>query len=85
VVALRTIGKVSGVFWASCVGAVALFAFFVALQAISPTEVLWLTIAVAILATMCVVHFMRVRRALDEHEQDQFRRMVNAFRERRGF
>jgi fatty acid desaturase len=78
-------GKVSGVFWALCVGAVVLFAFFAALQAFSPTEVVWLTIAVAIVATMCLFHFMRVRRALDEHDQDQFRRMVNAFRERRGF
>ena len=82
---MRTFGKVSGVFWALCVGAVALFAFFAALQAFSPTEVLWLTIPVAIVAAMCVFHFMRVRRALDEHEQEQFRRMVNAFRERRGF
>ena len=82
---MRTIGKVSGVFWALCVGAIALFGFFVALQAFSPTEVLWLTIAVAIVATMCVFHFVRVRRALDEHEQDEFRRVVNAFRERRGF
>jgi hypothetical protein len=82
---MRTIGKLTGVFWASCVGVVALFAFFVALQAISPAEVLWLTIAVAIVALMCVFHFLHVARALDEHEQDEFRRMVNAFRERRGF
>ena len=82
---MSTIGKLSGVFWALCVGVVVLFAFFAALQAISPGEVWWLTVGVAILAVMCLVHFMRVRRALDEHEQDEFRRMVNAFRERRGF
>jgi len=85
VVTVRTIGRLSGAFWALSVGVVALFAFFAALQAISPDEVWWLTVAVAILAAMCLVHFTRVRRALDEHEQDQFRRMVNAFRERRGF
>jgi cobalamin biosynthesis protein CobD/CbiB len=82
---VMTIGKLSGVFWALCVGAVALFAFFLALQAFSPNDVWGLTVAVAIVAVMCLVHFMRVARVLDDHDQDEFRRMVNGFRERRGF
>jgi cobalamin biosynthesis protein CobD/CbiB len=82
---VMTIGKLSGVFWALCVGVVALFAFFVVLQAFSPNDVWGLTVAVAIVAVMCLVHFMRVARVLDDHDQDEFRRMVNGFRERRGF
>ncbi|HYU59330.1 MAG TPA: hypothetical protein VEK39_01090 [Solirubrobacterales bacterium] len=82
---MESIGRLSGIFWAVCVGFIVLFVFFAALQAFSPGDVLWLSAIVAALAVLCFVHFMRVRRHMDEHEHDAFRRHVNAFRERRGF
>jgi peptidoglycan/LPS O-acetylase OafA/YrhL len=82
---VESIRRFSGIFWAVCVGIIVLFVFFAALQAFSPGDVLWLSAVVAVLAVVCVVHFMRTRRYLDEHEHDAFRRHVNAFRERRGF
>ena len=82
---MESIGRLSAVFWAVCVGIVVLFGFFAALQAFSPSDVLWLTAAVAVLAVVCFVHFVRIRQHMDDHEHDAFRRHVNAFRERRGF
>jgi fatty acid desaturase len=82
---VESLARLSGLFWAGCLGVVVLFAFFAALQAFSPADVLWLTVAVAALAVMCLVHFTRLARHIGEHEHDEFRRHVNAFRERRGF
>ena len=82
---MESIGRLSAVFWAVCVGIVVLFAFFAALQAFSPGDVLWLSAIVAALAVLCVVHFVRLRHHMNEHEHDAFRRHINAFRERRGF
>jgi fatty acid desaturase len=82
---MESIRRLSGIFWAVCVGIIVLFVFFAVLQAFSPGDVLWLSAVVAALAVVCVVHFVRIRRHMDEHENDAFRRNVNAFRERRGF
>jgi hypothetical protein len=84
---MRVIGSIVGVFWTICLGAVALFVFFAATGAISPTEVLWLTIAVGVIALLALIHFLHLRRALDDHDHrhDDLARSVHAMRERRGF
>jgi hypothetical protein len=82
---LEAVRRASGFLWAFALGLIALFVFFAALDAFSPADVMWLTIAVGVLAAVCLVHFIRVRRALGEHRHDDSRREVNAFRERRGF
>jgi membrane protein implicated in regulation of membrane protease activity len=84
---MRVIGSIAGVFWTICLGAVALFVFFSATGAISPAEVLWLTIAVSVIALLALIHFLHVRRALDhrDHRHDDLARSVHAMRERRGF
>ncbi len=71
--------------WACCVGAVALFAFFVVMGGFSPGDVLWLTLIVAALAAMFVIHQVRVSRGLHEHGGDSITREVQQIRERRGF
>ncbi len=82
---MKAIGTVAGLFWTTCLGVVALFAFFSAIGAITPGEVTGLTVAVCVLATVCVVHFWRVRHALGDHHHDELARTVHAMRERRGF
>lgn len=82
---METIGRIRGIFWALCVGVVALYAFFAALDAFSPTEAVWVTATVAALAVLCAVHFTRIRHSLGKHAHDVDRRALNAFRERRGF
>jgi cytochrome c biogenesis protein CcdA len=82
---MEGIRRAGGFFWAFALGVIALFLFFAALEAFSPAETLWLTIVVGVLAVLCLVHFMRIRHALGEHRNDQSRRALNAFRERRGF
>jgi fatty acid desaturase len=72
--------------WALCVGAVALFAFFAVMGGFAPGDVLWLTLIVAFLAVMFVIHQVRVSHELQEHDEDDpVVREVQRIRERRGF
>ena len=68
-------------FWALAIGVIAAYAFFAALGAFSPGDVLGVTIAVGILLALFVLRAWLARRA-DAHERDP--RLVHA-RERRGF
>jgi Flp pilus assembly protein TadB len=69
-------------FWALAIGVIAAYAFFAALGAFSPGDVLGVTIAVAVLLGLCVVRAVMARRIKGEREKDP--RLVHA-RERRGF
>ena len=68
-------------FWVLAIGVIAAYAFFAALGAFSPGDVLGITIAVAVLLGLFVLRAWLGRRA-DRHEKDP--RLVHA-RERRGF
>ncbi len=82
---MRAFSTGLGIFWVLCLGAVVLYAFFAVLGAFDPGEVMWLTISVGILALLCMVHFWRIRHALDDGRHDELARSVHAMRERRGF
>jgi fatty acid desaturase len=72
--------------WALCAGAVALFAFFAVMGGFAPGDVLWLTLIVAFLAAMFVIHQIRLSRELHDHdEHDPLIHEVQRIRERRGF
>jgi uncharacterized membrane protein (DUF485 family) len=75
-----TLATLAATFWVLVLAIVVLFAFFVALGAFSPGEVVGLTIAVAVLAVLWIVHAMWDSRHTDQHDPA----MVRA-RERRGF
>jgi fatty acid desaturase len=65
---------------------VALFAFFAVMGGFAPGDVLWLTLIVAFLAVMFVIHQIRLSRELHEHsEEDPVVHQVQQSRERRGF
>jgi uncharacterized membrane protein YhaH (DUF805 family) len=70
----------SETFWILVLSVVVLFAFFVALGAFSPTEVIGLTVAVAALAVLWIAHAVWQSRHRDPHDPA----MIRA-RERRGF
>jgi protein-S-isoprenylcysteine O-methyltransferase Ste14 len=76
----RTLATLAATFWILVLAIVVLFAFFVALGAFSPGEVIGLTIAVAVLAVLWIAHAMWDSRHTDPHDPA----MVRA-RERRGF
>ena len=76
----RTLATLAATFWILVLAVVVLFAFFVALGAFSPGEVVGLTIAVAVLAVLWIAHAMWDSRHTDPHDPA----MVRA-RERRGF
>lgn len=67
-------------FWVLALGVVCCFAFFVALGAVHPGQVAGLTIAMAVLAALWIVHAYLQRRAADHRDPA----LVRA-RERRGF
>jgi membrane protein implicated in regulation of membrane protease activity len=67
-------------FWALAIGVIAAYAFFAALGAFSPGDVLGVTIAVAILLALCLIRAWMNRGS--RHEKDP--RLTHA-RERRGF
>jgi uncharacterized membrane protein (DUF485 family) len=71
---------VSAIFWLLVLAVVVMFAFFVALGAYSPGNVVALTIVVAVLAVAWVVHSVWVAR----HTTGRDPASVRA-RERRGF
>jgi tetrahydromethanopterin S-methyltransferase subunit E len=68
-----------------CLGAVVMFVFFAALGGIAPTDVLWLSIVVGVLALLLIVRSLFVRHELGEHGNQAMLRSVNSLRERRGF
>jgi len=66
-------------------GAVVLFAFFVALGAVSPGQAVIPAVVVGVLALLFLVRSIYVRRKLGEHGNKAMLRQVNSLRERRGF
>jgi fatty acid desaturase len=76
----RTLATLSETFWILALAAIVLFAFFVALGAFSPGDVVVLTMVVAVLAVLWVAHAVWESHHRDPHD----RSMVRA-RERRGF
>ena len=68
-----------------CLGAVAMYVFFAALGGVSPSEVIWPTIVVGVLAVLFVVCSLIVRHERGEHGNQAMLRPVNRLRERRGF
>jgi Flp pilus assembly protein TadB len=68
-------------FWVLAIGVIAAYAFFAALGAFSPGDVLGVTIAVGLLLVLWIVRALAIRRG-GRVEKDP--RLVHA-RERRGF
>jgi len=79
-VSRRTLGTLSDTLWVLVLAVVVLFAFFVALGAFSPGDVVGLTIGVVVLAMLWIGHAVWDSRHRDPHDPA----MVRA-RERRGF
>jgi hypothetical protein len=67
-------------FWVLALAVIALFAFFAALGAFSPTDAIWATIAVGILCALWIVHAVLEGRRRDRRDPAAVRA-----RERRGF
>jgi uncharacterized membrane protein YhaH (DUF805 family) len=67
-------------FWILALAIIALFAFFAALGAFSPSDVMWATILVGILCVLWVVHAI-----LQDRHRDRRDPAVIRARERRGF
>ena len=74
------LSTLSETFWILVLAVVVLFAFFVALGAFTPGEVLGLTVVVAALALLWVAHAWWDSRHRDPHDPAVIRA-----RERRGF
>ena len=76
----RMLATLSETFWMLVLAVVVLFAFFVALGAFQPGEVVILTLIVLALALLWVVHAVWDSRRRDPHDP-----AVVRARERRGF
>jgi fatty acid desaturase len=76
----RILGTLSETLWILVLAIVVLFAFFAALGAFSPGEVVGLTVAVVALAVLWIVHAVWDSRHRDPHDPSAVRA-----RERRGF
>lgn len=71
------------VFWVVALGLIACYAFFAALGAFSPGDVAGVTIAIAVLLGLWLVHAWSGRRRDDGHSDEDPR--LRSARERRGF
>jgi hypothetical protein len=67
-------------FWILALAVIALFAFFVALGALSPTEAVWATVIVGLLTVAWIGHAIVEGRHRDRRDEATIRA-----RERRGF
>jgi uncharacterized membrane protein YhaH (DUF805 family) len=76
----KILHTLSETFWLLCLAAVVMFAFFIALGAFKPGEVVGLTIAIAALGVLWVAHAVWAARHQDPHDRSAIRA-----RERRGF
>ena len=76
----RVRSTMSDTFWILVLAIVVLFAFFIALGAFSPGEVIWLTLAVAALALLWAAHAVWDARHRSGRDPATIRN-----RERRGF
>jgi hypothetical protein len=72
-------------FWALCIGALALFIFFAAIGSFSPGQVPVLTIAVGVLALAFALHALHVSQVLRGSHSGETMQVLNRLRERRGF
>jgi hypothetical protein len=83
---MRWIGRLRLSFWLVALGAIVLYAFFVALATISPVRVGGVTAVIALLAATLTVRCIRLGRELADPGGDpRVRRALNRQRERRGF
>jgi fatty acid desaturase len=76
----RMLSTMSDTFWILVLALIVLFAFFVALGAFNPSEVVWLTLGVAALAVLWAAHAVWDSRHRDGRDAASIRN-----RERRGF
>ena len=76
----RALETMRETFWILALAVIALFAFFVALGAFSPMDVIWATILVVVLCVLWVVHAVLEDRRRDRRDPGLIRA-----RERRGF
>jgi fatty acid desaturase len=70
---------VRAAFWALAAAVVLRFVFFAALGGIDPGDATVISIVVAVLGVLWIVHFLRIRATTDES------RLSRSDRERRGF
>lgn len=82
---MTTLRAVTNVASIVAVGLLALYLFFLLIGAIAVDDPLWMTIGAAIAAVFVVVHSVRMRRQLADHQHEDLARAVHALRERRGF
>ena len=76
----RVLHTLSDTFWVLVLAIIVLFAFFVALGAFTPSEVVGLTLFVAALTVLWIAHAVWDSRHRDAHDPAAIRA-----RERRGF
>jgi hypothetical protein len=76
----RVLETMRETFWILALAVIALFAFFAALGAFSPLDVLWATILVVVLCVLWLVHAV-----LEARRRDRRDPAVIRARERRGF
>ena len=76
----RMLSSMSDTFWILALAIIVLFAFFVALGAFKPDEVVWLTLGVAVLAVLWTAHAVWDSRHREGRDPAAIRN-----RERRGF
>jgi hypothetical protein len=83
---MGVLGRLRISFWLVVVGGIVMYAFFVTLASIPPTEVAGVTSVVAVMALMFTARNLRVARELAQPAGDPLlRRSRNRVRERRGF
>ena len=80
---MGVVSRIRTSFWTAILGGIVLYAFFVALADVSPTEITWVSIAVAAMAVTFTIRNLRLSSQLARNPV--LRQKVNRLRERRGF
>jgi hypothetical protein len=82
---MRVLSKATIVFWLLAIGYLSFYAYGLVMGVVTPGQMAGFSAAAAVLATMLVVHSIRLRHAMHDGKHGELLRSVQRYREKRGF
>jgi hypothetical protein len=83
---MRIMGRLAVPVWLVVIGVIVMYAFFVAVASVSPTQIAAVTAVIATLSVLFTIRSLRIASELaDRGGNPALRRARNRARERRGF
>jgi hypothetical protein len=79
---MRALNKATAVFWLLAIGYLGFYAYGLVMGVVTPGQMVGFSAVAAVLATMLVVHGIRMRRAMHDGKHGDLLRGVQRYREK---